>query len=114
MEHFGSDVADLVAECTDNKSLHPDERKRLQIVNAPHKSVKAQVIKLADKISNLRGILNSPPTDWDLCRKREYFTWARQVVDGFTSPNAVLKAEFDRTHEKFAKISFNRPVEQEP
>ncbi len=100
-ERFSPDVADLVAEVTDDKSLEKTERKRLQVVNAPHKSPRAQVIKLADKISNLRGILNSPPADWSSQRKRQYFTWAKQVVDGFTAPNPKLKAEFDATQRKF-------------
>jgi (p)ppGpp synthase/HD superfamily hydrolase len=101
-ERFGTEVAGLVAECTDDKSLPKQERKRLQVVNAPHKSVRAQAIKLADKTSNLRCILSSPPADWDFERKRDYFAWAKQVVDGFTAPNPILRAEFDRTHGKFA------------
>jgi guanosine-3',5'-bis(diphosphate) 3'-pyrophosphohydrolase len=92
---FSPDVASLVAEVTDDKSLEKAERKRLQIVHAPEMSVRAQAIKIADKISNLRSILNSPPAGWGLERRREYFAWARQVVDGFTSPNPILKAEFD-------------------
>src|ERR1017187_5129928 len=100
-EQFGTDVADLVAEVTDDKALPKAERKRLQIVNAPKKSVQAQVIKLADKISNLRGILNSPPTDWGFQRQREDFDWAKQVVDGLSTPNQILKAEFDATYAQF-------------
>ncbi len=95
-EHFGPEVADLVAEVTDDKSLPKAERKRLQIENAPKKSVGSQLIQLADKISNLRGILNDPPVDWDLERKKEYFAWAGRVVDGFTAPNPMLRAEFDK------------------
>jgi guanosine-3',5'-bis(diphosphate) 3'-pyrophosphohydrolase len=83
-------------EVTDDKSLPKAERKRLQIVNAPKKSARAQMIKLADKISNLRAIRNSPPVDWTEERKVEYFDWARQVVDGLAAPNPALKAEFDR------------------
>ena len=96
-ERFGADVAHLVAEITDDKSLPKQERKRLQIVNAPKKSVRAQTIKLADKISNLRAILSSPPIEWTDQRKTEYFDWARQVVDGLSAPNPVLKAEFEKT-----------------
>jgi (p)ppGpp synthase/HD superfamily hydrolase len=95
-ERFGADVARLVEEVTDDKSLPKAERKRLQIVNAPKKSVRAQAIKLADKISNLRAILSSPPVDWTEERKTEYFDWARQVVNGLTAPNPMLKTEFDR------------------
>jgi len=98
VELFGSDVADLVMEVTDDKSLPKAERKRLQIVHASQISVRAQVIKLADKISNLRGILASPPADWSVERKREYFEWAKRVVDGLSAPNQMLKAEFERLY----------------
>jgi (p)ppGpp synthase/HD superfamily hydrolase len=102
-KQFGTDVADLVAECTDDKSLAKEERKRLQIVNAPHKTRRAQAIKVADKTSNLRAILTSPPADWDHERKRNYFAWAKEVVDGLTAPNPVLKAEFDKAHREFTR-----------
>ena len=69
VQRFASDVADLVAELTGDKSLPKAERKRLQIEHAPKLSVWAQTIKLADKISNLRAILASPPADWDYERK---------------------------------------------
>jgi len=98
IETFSQDVANLVMEVTDDKSLPNRERKRLQIVNAPHKSVRAQVIKLADKISNLRAVLASPPADWSVQRRREYFEWARQVVDALSSPHPGLKAEFERLY----------------
>ncbi len=98
---FGSDVTALVVEMTDDKSLPKDVRKELQIQNAPHKSVRGQVIKLADKISNLRSLLASPPANWNDERKRQYFAWARRVVEALSAPNPILKAEFDRTYAKF-------------
>jgi guanosine-3',5'-bis(diphosphate) 3'-pyrophosphohydrolase len=100
-QRFGADVADLVVEVTDDKSLPKKERKRLQIVNAPKKSVRAQLIKLADKISNLRSILASPPEDWDLRRRTEYFEWAKRVVDALSAPNPMLRELFDR---EFARV----------
>jgi guanosine-3',5'-bis(diphosphate) 3'-pyrophosphohydrolase len=102
---FGADVAALVMELTDDKSLPKTERKRLQVEHAPHLSVRAQLIKLADKISNLRDILNSPPLDWSHERQREYFAWAKEVVHGFTAPNPVLKPEFDATLRAFENVS---------
>ena len=98
---FGSDITALVLEVTDDKSLPKEVRKALQVETAPHKSVRAQVIKLADKISNLRALLTSPPTTWSVERKRDYFAWARQVVDALSAPNPILKAEFDRTYVQF-------------
>ena len=105
VEAFGSDVADLVMEVTDEKSLPKAERKRLQIVQASQISVRAQAIKLADKISNLRGILASPPADWSGERKREYFEWAKQVVDCLSAPNQMLKAEFERLYRQVESLS---------
>jgi len=100
-ERFGPDVAALVAEVTDDKSLPKAERKRLQIETAPKKSKRAQSIKVVDKISNLRAILHSPPTDWDQQLKKEYVAWAKKVVDGLTEPNAILKVEFEKTLQEF-------------
>ena len=56
-------MASLVSELTDDKSLPKEERKEEQVKNAPHKSVRAKTIKLADKISNLRAITASPPRE---------------------------------------------------
>jgi (p)ppGpp synthase/HD superfamily hydrolase len=112
IQTFGADVAELVVEVTDDKALPKAERKRLQIVNAPKKSVRAQVIKLADKISNVRAILSSPPADWSVQRKREYFEWAKQVVDGLTAPNQKLKAEFERLYGQARSLGL--PMQRNP
>src|SRR5258708_13169351 len=100
-QRFGNDVASLVAEVTDDKSLPKETRKALQVQNAAKKSPRAQTLKLADKISNLRSILASPPADWSLQRRRQYFELAGQVVAGLSAPNRLLKAEFDRVYTSF-------------
>jgi guanosine-3',5'-bis(diphosphate) 3'-pyrophosphohydrolase len=105
IERFGREVADLVVEMTDDKSLPKAERKRLQIEHAPKMSARAQTIKLADKISNLRSILISPPADWDYERKRQYFDWGKAVVDALSAPNPILKDEFERTYRRFGEVA---------
>ena len=102
-QRFGSDVTALVLEATDDKSLPKATRKALQVENARHKSARAQVLKLADKISNLRSLLASPPADWSPERKREYSEWARQVVSGFPSPNRRLLAEFEKVYAELSR-----------
>lgn len=102
-QRFGQDVASLVMEVTDDKSLPKEKRKQLQVENAPKKSVRAQTLKIADKISNLRSILASPPANWTVHRQKEYFDWAKRVVDGLSRPNPALKAEFDRVYAQFGK-----------
>ena len=103
-ERFGQDVTGLVLEVTDDKSLAPEVRKRLQIEHAPKLSVRAQTIKLADKISNLRSILFSPPPDWGYERKKQYFEGGRRVADGLLAPNPILKAEFEKTYQRFGEV----------
>src|SRR5712691_5038285 len=79
---FGRQVADIVMEVTDDKTLSRDERKRKQIETAPKKSREAKLIKLADKTSNLRAIASSPAADWSVSRRLEYIEWAKAVVAG--------------------------------
>jgi guanosine-3',5'-bis(diphosphate) 3'-pyrophosphohydrolase len=57
-------------------------------------------VKLADKIANLRDILASPPADWSLERQREYFDWAKSVIDGVRGTNAQLERRFDSLYRK--------------
>ena len=91
---FGSTVASIVAEVTDDKSLPKQVRKDKQVSGAHHKSNDASIIKLADKTSNLRAIAKSPPP-WPVDRKRTYVEWARAVVSGLPFKQAGLLAKFD-------------------
>ncbi len=93
---FGDAVLSLVLELTDDKSLPKAERKRLQIVNAPHKSREAKQIKIADKICNLRDIMAHPPKDWPVRRKLDYLDWSEKVVEGIRGCNAQLESLFDQ------------------
>lgn len=95
VERFGREVADLVAEVTDDKSLEKQERKRLQIEHAAHATRRAKMLKLADKCSNLNALLTSPPPDWPAARRTDYFDWAHKVVAGCRGSNARLEAQFD-------------------
>jgi (p)ppGpp synthase/HD superfamily hydrolase len=91
---FGSTVASIVAEVTDDKSLDKQVRKDEQVSGAHHKSDDAAIIKLADKTSNLLAIANSPPP-WPIHRKRTYIEWARAVVSGLPFKQPDLLAKFE-------------------
>ena len=87
-------------EVTDDKSLEKAERKRAQIEHAPHLSREAKLVKLADKISNVRDMAASPPAHWPMRRRREYFDWAKQVVDGLRGVHPELERIFDQAYSK--------------
>jgi GTP diphosphokinase / guanosine-3',5'-bis(diphosphate) 3'-diphosphatase len=92
---FGAEIAQIVVELSDDKSLPKQRRKDLQIENAGSKSKSAKLVKLADKISNVGDILTDPPQDWPLTRQREYAIWALAVVDQVRGSNLALEARFD-------------------
>ena len=95
---FGPRIADIVIELTDNKMLKKRTRKRMQIAHAASASRQAKLVKLADKICNLRDVNARPPASWDLERRREYFDWAKTVVDRLRGADARLEAAFDRAY----------------
>ena len=55
-------------------------------------------MKLADKICNLTDVAGSPPVAWTIERRREYFDWAKSVIDRLRGVDAALEAAFDRTY----------------
>ncbi len=93
---FGRDVRLLVQEVSDHKRLPKAERKRLQIEHAPRLSASAKLIKLADKITNVRDVTQNPPTGWSDQRRLEYLAWAEQVVAGCRGENEALDCRFDQ------------------
>ena len=95
---FGPEVAALVGEVTDDKSLPKDVRKRLQIEKTPSKSRRAKLLKIADKTSNLRSLMHSPPAGWTAERLRDYVVWAGQVVKSCRGLNAALEAGSDEAY----------------
>ena len=97
-EAFGEKIAGIVEEVTDDKNLLKAERKRLQIEHAAHISREARLVKLADKICNVRDVANHPPARWDLARRREYFDWAKAVVDQLRGIHPELERKFDEAY----------------
>jgi guanosine-3',5'-bis(diphosphate) 3'-pyrophosphohydrolase len=92
---FGDQVLQIVLEVTDDKSLPKLERKRRQVQHAPELSDPARLIKFGDKLANCRDILESPPPDWDLARRRNYIQWAADVLHAIRGVNPPLESAFD-------------------
>ena len=94
-ERFGPDVRKIVEELTDDKDLPKYERKRLQVTTAPRLSAHAKVIRIADKICNVRDVAQAPPAEWSLDRKRTYLDWTAYVVEGCRGVNKELDSYYD-------------------
>jgi guanosine-3',5'-bis(diphosphate) 3'-pyrophosphohydrolase len=99
-EKFGEKVASIVMEVTDDKSLSKSERKQKQVEHAPNLSTEAKQLKICDKISNIRDVMENPPDGWSKERRLEYVEWGERVVNGMRGVNENLENHFDKLVEE--------------
>lgn len=95
-ELFGENVASIVMEVTDDKSLPKAERKQKQVEHAPHISHGAKQLKMGDKISNITDVMKNPPAGWSKERRLEYIEWGERVMAGLRGANENLEKYFDK------------------
>jgi len=93
---FGQEVTDLVLELTDIQTVPRVERYATQLKKAPHYSSRAKLIKLADKIANMRDATTSPPALWSSERLMAHYDQSSKVVDILRGTNPKLEALFDQ------------------
>ena len=96
-QKFSKRVAALVVEVTDDMSLPKDQRRQQQIIDAPNKSSGAKLIKIADKISNIRARILPRPTQDERDDLFDYIAFAAKVVAGCFGVNAMLDQTFEET-----------------
>ena len=96
-QKFGERVASLVSEVTDDMRLPKSTRRQLQIVDSPGKSPSAKLIKIADKISNIRARIHPDPSPEERADLIDYVDWAEKVAAGCRGVNAALDRMFDDT-----------------
>jgi (p)ppGpp synthase/HD superfamily hydrolase len=94
-QRFGLRVAGMVAEVTDDMTLPKDRRRRKQVEDAPKKSAEAKLIKIADKVSNVRARIFPHASREQREELADYVAWAEQVVAGCRGSNAWLDKRFD-------------------
>lgn len=120
-DQFGKQVADLVKEVTDDRTLTPALRKRAQIAHITQISELAQHIKLADKLDNCQDTLANAPPSWSLERIQGYFAWNKLIVqkiwDQFpelkTKLETVFNGQFLYNGAPYPCISSDKPLEAE-
>lgn len=96
IEVIGEVAAGVVFEVSNDPALSGKENKERQAKVMGYMTLKAQRLKVADKIKNCQDILFSPP-DWTNEKKKAYFLSAKSVVDRSASGDTILdslKSEF--------------------
>jgi len=105
---FGDHIADVVLEVSDDPRLPLRSRRLLQIHEAPGLSHEARLVKLADKINNVREVAIDPGEGWDEARRRDYVAWSQQVVAAMPPTHSALEKLFaDECATTLAVISAN-------
>lgn len=107
-EAFGKEITDYVREVSDDKTLCKDQRKRLQVEHALHASAGARLIKMADKLDNLSGLITDPPTWWTPNRIQGYFVWSRVVCDNCTDTSPASESPTQQTPSEQLRYSLDR------
>lgn len=103
---FGDRIADVVLEVSDDPRLPLRSRRLLQVHEAPGLSREARLVKLADKINNVREVAIDPGEGWNEARRRDYVVWSQQVVAAMPPTHAALERLFaDECATTFAVIS---------
>jgi guanosine-3',5'-bis(diphosphate) 3'-pyrophosphohydrolase len=100
-EVFGSEVAYIVAEVTDNPRLSKVTRKALRVTIAPHMSRRARLLKVAQLVASVRNLAGPvAPAGWDAKQRLDYCDWVERFADstGLLNPTlqAIMLAELER------------------
>lgn len=90
---FGPAVAGVVAELTEDKSRTWEERKRAQVEHAAHLSPDALAVKAADKLHNLRTLVDDlraaddPASVWARFRggRERTLAMSRELVEAVSA-----------------------------
>ncbi|XP_071051209.1 guanosine-3',5'-bis(diphosphate) 3'-pyrophosphohydrolase MESH1-like [Onthophagus taurus] len=99
--NFGSKVMKIVKECTSDKSLPRDVRKQQQIETAPKSSKEAKLVKLAEKLHNVRDLEMRTPRGWTEQRVKQYYSFARNVYNGLKGVNTKLDVLLDELLKRY-------------
>lgn len=94
-EKFGAEVTGIVAELSADSVLSRVDRQVELPLRVREFSDPAQLIKLAEKISNLRDLAEDAPIGWSRQRRRDYFDWAEGVTRPLRGASSKLDSELD-------------------
>lgn len=65
------------------------------MAHVSHISDRAKLVKLCDKLYNLRDLLHNPPFSWTVERIQGYCVWSRMVLAGARGLNTALEKALD-------------------
>jgi len=107
---FGTEVATIVAEVSDDKSLPKAMRKRKQMDDIGDKSLAARAIKIADKISNTKDLFIDPPKHWTDLDIFGYIAWSDKVCNNAIIMGGIPAELCGLAQDHFIKINHHPDI----
>ncbi len=98
-KEFGVAVSFLVDEISIDKTLTEKERRAVELTNAENLSIGAMRLTVADKTAMLEEVLTARPKGWTEKNAKNYFVWAKKVVDKCRGHDPSLEKHFDKVYE---------------
>jgi (p)ppGpp synthase/HD superfamily hydrolase len=87
---FGCQVSEIVAELTNPSDLSSQEAKEWQIQHAPFLSQEAKLVKLSDRLYNVRD-LRTPPVGWNEDKIQNYYEWGQKLLEALQGTHPAME-----------------------
>lgn len=102
-KHFGEIITSIVIEVSNDMTLNSQQRREYELRKVASLSNKAKLVKIADKLANIRDVSTMPPAGWTREKKQNYFDFALEIVDQVKDASPRLHQIFLRDY-KYLKI----------
>jgi GTP diphosphokinase / guanosine-3',5'-bis(diphosphate) 3'-diphosphatase len=102
-KHFGEIITSIVMEVSNDMTLTSQQRRVYELEKVASLSQKAKLVKIVDKLANIRDVSTMPPMGWTREKKQNYFDFALEIVNKIGSASPRLHEIFLRDYH-FLKI----------
>lgn len=104
LEGFGREVLAGVEALTKDEAVPKADRMADSLRRIREQPREVWMVKLADRITNLEP----PPRGWDVDRRRQYLSEAKEILDALAEASPALRARFEgklREYERYCEAS---------